>query len=281
MTPQELTQACQYHMSIQNSNYVTGIYQKYALEELKFSENQAEFFSQEIPKADCDKKLQQYQSPNQKTLFYFWYYANHCAKYFNNGFAEWLKVYNRILQYMQQNWGLKLVGLSVKNSQEKDTIDIYSLAENWTNEFELQYQGQDWKRKDFNQAVISFCEERLISSYNNLYEYLRPYAGELYRIINDEITYVSWSQIEDLFKNNDPYIYFVHTGLIYHNLTNDRETFETNVNIFLEKHGRSEFVNLVERENDYHAICISILCNDKNIIKDLIKLDSSGTLLRH
>jgi hypothetical protein len=276
MTTQELKQICEYHMSIQNSNYVTGIYQKYAQKELKFSEDEAEFFSEEIRKDDCDEKFQQYQHPDQKTSFYFWYYGNCCAKYFYNGFAEWLKVHNNVLQYMHRNWGAKLVGLSIKNTQEKDTIDIYELAENWTNEFELQYRGQDWNRANFDSAITNFCEERMIITYNSLSEYLRPYVGELYRITDDEIGYIPWADIEEVLKSNSLDIYFLHAGLLYHDNCQDREARETNVNIFLEKHKTSEYVKLITRQNGYHGICINILCNDKNIIRALIKLDSSG-----
>lgn len=259
------------HISEQEEKYRTGIYQRYATEELYFNDDKAKRFATAWPNYSCDTEFTAYRTTTEINRFDWWYYINYCSQFFFNGFEQWLKTHHRILQYLTQDWDIE----SGSDGQEENRTNMYQLVKAWTSEFESQYRGQDWSTKDFDQTISAYCEEKL-GTGNSLYTYLNYNHTNIFRMDREGIHDILDSEIHYALTSFDRNICFIHPCLKHHA---DPATNEANATIayaFYEKHLESGFV--LNSFSQYFAIGVSILCTDQNIINDLKALDKNGTL---
>lgn len=257
-----------------------GAYKAYATEELGFNSSKADKFATEIEKNPCATMFRQYQTKKAKDQFYTWYYITYCSQPFFNGFKQWLEVYNALLKDAHKHGPIPITGSIMKEiTPEIAPTDLFDLAKKWANEFEFRFRDENWDKKNFHETLRNFCKEKRPPMFNNVLEYLRGNYTLVKKLHEGQQLRVESEEIEAAIKNNDLDICYTPSSLVLNNYRNDRGARSILMGIFLDRHKDSKFVQLFKHDADYQFIAISVVCDDKNIINDLIRLELCGTLL--
>lgn len=156
MTTHELNTECQIHLELQSRTRLVDIYHQYAEEQLKFTRAKAKAYVRELLKPHRHEDRTAAEIDN----FYYWYYANHMAQYFVNGFASWCRVYDRIKEYIALYQNTKKSCAVARAFLQGGLNGLQELSRQWTNEFEVFYRAQDWARKNHRTEVTAFCNEK-------------------------------------------------------------------------------------------------------------------------
>lgn len=280
MKTEEAKQTAQAQFEQQTLEYKRELYQTYATEELGLDNKKAKKFAEEIEQESCATQFRQYQTEKAKGLFYTWYYMNCCSQPFINGFPQWLQVYNTLLREAHLHGPVPITTPYIKQiTQVPMYKDLFDLAKKWADDFELQFHGENWSNKDFQQTLHNYGKEKCFRTYTTVLEYLKgPGYYFVWKVVDGEEYPVESSEIEAAITNNDRDIFFFPTSLM---IVNSRQNHITSMHmaIFFERHKESTFVRVLHRDNNLQSIAISVVCDDKNIIKDLVRLDLTGTLL--
>jgi hypothetical protein len=79
-------------------------------------------------------------------------------KTFPNGFQSWIKTHYEVVQYINsQEEGFVTLGTKIERIKEERGLDaLYTLAEQWTDDFEAEYVGKTWESGEFFDTIDNF-----------------------------------------------------------------------------------------------------------------------------
>lgn len=79
-------------------------------------------------------------------------------KLFPNGFESWLETHYEVVQYItSQEEGYVTLGTKIERIKEERGLKaLYTLAEEWTDDFENEYVGKKWESGEFFDKIDTF-----------------------------------------------------------------------------------------------------------------------------
>lgn len=82
------------------------------------------------------------------------------SPHFPNGFQSWRETHYLIVEFFTQCIKNEEAGIIKDTSETEGTPGLFSLAAEWTNEFEKIYEGQDWSELEYYETAEDFCTQK-------------------------------------------------------------------------------------------------------------------------
>ena len=80
---------------------------------------------------------------------------------FCNGFDSWQETHFEVVSYINTELSKDNPSGVIGDTYEMHgTGGIYFLAENWTDQFEQMFEGEDWAEKEFFEVIYEYCKTK-------------------------------------------------------------------------------------------------------------------------